>query len=107
MEFPYRKMLLKKIRNVSIIEPRIDEVNGATYHILFLNLSNIFTSRFCAIMNAIAEPIAILIDIISLKFVETNNVKIIPIKNPIRTTYREIFFPKALFAKSVIKKVIG
>ena len=36
----------------------------------------------CATKNAIPEPIAILIEIISLKFVETNKVKPIPIKNP-------------------------
>ena len=57
--------------------------------------------------NAAAEPSAILTDIISSKFVETKNVKIIPIKNPIKTMYLAIFFPKALLAKSVIKKVIG
>ena len=43
-------------------------------------------------INAVAEPIAILIDITSLKFVETNNVKIIPIKKPTRTTYLAVFF---------------
>ena len=36
-------------------------------------------------MNAVAEPSAILIDIISSKFVETKKVKIIPIKKPIKT----------------------
>ena len=43
----------------------------------------------------------------SSKLVDTNNVNTIPIKNPISTTYRANFFPKALLAKSVIKKVIG
>ena len=37
-------------------------------------------------MKAVAEPIAILMDIISSKFVETNNVKNIPIMKPIKTT---------------------
>ena len=87
-------MLLRKKRKVSIIEPIIEDVSGATYQVLFLNLSNIFTSRFWAIINAVAEPIAILIDITSSKFVETNNVKIIPIKKPNKNNYEQFFFQK-------------
>ena len=51
-----------------------------------------------------ADPIAILIEIISSKFVETTNVKKIPIKKPTKTMYFANFFPYALLAKSVIKK---
>ena len=39
-----------------------------------------------AIIKAVADPIAILIEIISAKLVETKKVKIIPIKKPIKTT---------------------
>ena len=38
---------------------------------MFLKRSNICTSKFCAIKNAVADPIAILIEIISEKFVDT------------------------------------
>ena len=82
-------------------------MSGAIYQLLLLSLSKIFMSRFCATMNAVAEPIAILIEIMSLKFVEIKSVKIIPIKKPTRTTCRAFHLPKALLDKSVIKKVIG
>ena len=45
------------------------------YHtLLFLNLSKIFTSINCATRKAVPDPMAILIDIRSEKFVEINNV---------------------------------
>ena len=65
-----------------MLEPIIDEVSGAMYHVFFLRLSKIWTSIICATKNAVPEPIAILIDIKSAKFVENNNVKIIPIVKP-------------------------
>ena len=65
------------------------------------------TSKFCATRKAVADPKAILIEITSVKFVETNNVNIIPTKKPRYTIFLAIYLPKALFAKSVIKKVIG
>ena len=40
---------------------------------------------FEQLKKAVADPIAILIDIISSKFVETKKVKMIPTKKPIRT----------------------
>ena len=43
-------------------------------HAFFLKRSNICTSKFWAIKNAIPDPIAILIDIMSEKLVETNKV---------------------------------
>ena len=74
---------IEKNKNVSTIEPKTEEVNGAMYQDFFLIISKIFISRFCAIKNATPEPIAILIEIVSEKFVETNKVKRIPTKNPI------------------------
>ena len=50
--------------------PIKDEINGAANHILFLSLSKILTSISWAIMNAVPEPIAILTEIKSEKFVE-------------------------------------
>ena len=44
-------------------------------------------------MKALADPIAILIDIRSVKFVEKNNVKIIPIIKPIYTIFLATNFP--------------
>ena len=74
---------IEKNKNVSIVEPIIEDVNGATNHSFFLNLSNIWTSNNCAVKNAIPDPIAIRIDIRSAKLVENKTVKIIPITNPI------------------------
>ena len=51
--------------------------------------------------------ITILIEIISSKLVETNNVSNIPITNPTYTTFFATAFPYARFAKSVIKNVTG
>ena len=55
---------------MSTVEPIIDDVSGATNHIFHLNLSKIFTSINCAIKKAVPDPIAILIEIKSEKFVE-------------------------------------
>ena len=49
----------------------------------FLSLSKICTSNNCATIKAIPDPIAILIEIKSEKFVEKKSVKETPIKNPI------------------------
>ena len=54
---------MEKNKNVSIVEPIIEEVSGAINHFFFLNLSNIWTSNNCETKNAIPDPIAILIDI--------------------------------------------
>ena len=52
----------------------IEEARGAVNQNLCLrNLSNIFISKFCATKKATPDPIAILMDIISLKFVEIKN----------------------------------
>ena len=59
-----------------------DEVNGAMYHFFFLRLSKIWTSNNWATKNAVPEPIAILTDIKSAKFVENKRVELIPITNP-------------------------
>ena len=48
----------------------------------FLKLSNILISKFCATKKANPEPIAILIEIISEKLVDTNKVSKTPIKKP-------------------------
>ena len=69
--------------------------------------SKIFISMFCAIRNAVADPIAILTEIISSKFVDIKSVKKIPIKKPTKTITLAIFFPYALLARSVTKKVTG
>ena len=47
------------------------------------------------------------IEIISLKFVETNKVKITPIIKPKYTIFLACIFPKDLLERSVIKKAIG
>ena len=57
--------------------------------------------------KATPEPMAILTEIKSEKFVETNKVRQIPIKKPTYTIFIATSFPYALFAKSVIRKVIG
>ena len=67
---------------MSTIDPIVDEVSGAINQLFFLNLSNIWTSKFWATKNAIPEPRAILIEIKSEKFVEINNVKIMPTMKP-------------------------
>ena len=73
---------IEKNKNVSTIDPIDEDIIGATYQIFFLNLSKIWTSSNWATIKAEPEPIAILIDIRSAKFVDTNKVNVIPIKNP-------------------------
>ena len=60
-----------------------DTKGGMNQYLLFLNLSNMLTSIFCATKKARPEPMAILIEIISEKFVETDTDNITPIINPI------------------------
>ena len=57
--------------------------------------------------KATPDPMAILTDIKSEKFVETNKVKQMPTKKPTYTIFLATSFPYALFAKSVIRKVTG
>ena len=85
---------MKKIEKYQLLN-LIEDVKGAMYHVFPLNLSKIFTSRFWATKNAVAEPIAILTDIMSSKFVETKSVKIIPIKNQ-PTQHNELSFFRML-----------
>ena len=80
---PVPKKAIEKNKKVSATDPTEDEVKGATYHLLFLSLSNIWTSNNWAVKKAVPEPIATLIDIRSEKFVEKNNVNNIPKKKPI------------------------
>ena len=74
---------MEKKRKVSVIDPIIEEASGAINHFFFLNLSKTITSKFCAIKKATPEPIAILIEIKSEKFVEINKVNNIPMIKPI------------------------
>ena len=74
---------IEKNKKVSIIEPKIDEVIGAINHALFLKRWKISISISWATKKAVPEPMAILIDIISWKFVETNIVNKIPTTKPI------------------------
>ena len=74
---------MEKNKKVSVIEPIKDEVRGAMNQLFFLRLSNICTSKFWETKNAIPEPIAILIEIMSEKFVETKSVSNIPKIKPI------------------------
>ena len=70
-----------------------DDVKGATNHLFFLNWSKIWTSNSWATIKAVPDPIAILIEIKSAKFVENIKVKVIPIKKPIYTIFFAITFP--------------
>ena len=79
---PVPKKEIEKNKKVSIIEPKIDEVIGATNHALFLSRWKISISINWAIKKAVPDPIAILIDIMSWKFVETNTVNKIPTIKP-------------------------
>ena len=98
---------MKKNIIVSIRDPIKEDTNGATNQILSLNLSNTCTSINWATIKADPEPIAILIDIKSEKFVERKRVKETPTIKPRYTIFRATFFPKLLFDRSVIKKVMG
>ena len=71
---------MKKNNIVSTKEPRREDANGATNHIFFLSASKTWTSKSCAIKNAVPEPIAILSEIKSLKFLENNKVNATPNK---------------------------
>ena len=73
----------------------------------FLNLSKICTSNSCATINAVPDPIAILTEIKSVKFVEKKSVNTIPITNPIYTILLATILPYDLLAKSVIRNAIG
>ena len=84
---------MEKNRKVSIVEPIKDDVKGAINHFFFLNLSKICTSINWATIKAVPEPIAILIEIKSVKFVENKTVKQIPIANPIYTIFFAYIFP--------------
>ena len=87
---------IEKNKNVSIIEPRTDEVIGATNQALFLSRWKISMSTNCATRKAVPDPIAILIEITSSKFVETKRVNKIPTVKPKYTNFLAFFFPNLL-----------
>ena len=64
------------------MDPFIDDTKGGMNQFLSLSLSNTKTSILCETKNAVPDPIAILIEIKSEKFVEKKSVKEIPKKNP-------------------------
>ena len=68
---------------MSTVDPIKEDVKGAINHFFRLNLSKIWTSNNWATIKAVPEPIAILIEIRSEKFVENKNVNVIPITKPI------------------------
>ena len=61
----------------------MEEVSGAINQSFFLSLSKTWTSNNWATKKATPEPMAILIEIKSAKFVENKRVKLIPITKPI------------------------
>jgi hypothetical protein len=61
---------IEKNKNVSIIDPIDEDIRGAIYQIVFLNLSKIWTSSNCETKKAVPEPIAIHNDIRSAKLVK-------------------------------------
>ena len=71
------------VDGVIFVEPINEDARGAINHFFCLNWSNICTSSNWAIINAVPEPIAILTEIKSAKFVEKISVNKIPIVNPI------------------------
>ena len=73
---------IEKNKKVSTVDPIIEELNGATYQLFSLSLSNICTSKSWAKIKAVPEPIAILTEIRSEKFVEKKRVKDIPTTKP-------------------------
>ena len=81
-EIPVPKKEIEKNKKVSIIDPKIDEVKGATNHTLFLKRWKISISIDWATRKAVPEPIAILIEIRSWKFVETRTVNATPVVKP-------------------------
>ena len=60
---------MEKNKKVSTTDPIKEDVNGATNHSFFLNLSKICTSNNWETINAVPDPIAILTEIKSEKFV--------------------------------------
>ena len=80
---PVEKKDKKKNKNVSIVDPKIEEVIGATNHFFFLNLSKIWTSSNWATRKADPEPMAILTEIKSAKCDENKSVKLTPNIKPI------------------------
>ena len=87
---------------MSIVEPTKEEVIGATNHFFFLNFSKICTSTNWATKKAVPEPIAILIEIKSTKFVEKKSVKNTPRAKPMYTIFLAVSFPYFLFDKSEV-----
>ena len=77
------KNAIKKKIKVSINDPTKEDVSGATNQVFFLSLSKIWTSNNCATKKAVPDPMAILIDIKSVKLVEDKSVKQIAIATPI------------------------
>ena len=67
---------------VSTVDPINEDVSGATNHFFFLNYQKFEHLIIELTKKATPDPIAILIEIKSAKFVENKNVKPIPIKNP-------------------------
>ena len=67
---------------MSTIDPVVDEVSGAINQLFFLIYQIFEHLNFEQQKNAIPEPRAILIEIKSEKFVEINNVKIMPTMKP-------------------------
>ena len=61
----------------------MEEVSGAINQSFFLSLSKIWTSSNWATKKADPEPMAILTEIKSEKFVENKSVKLTPIMKPI------------------------
>ena len=64
---------MEKNIKVSTVDPIKEDIRGATNHFFCLNWSNIWTSKSWAIINAVPDPIAIRIEIRSVKFVENLN----------------------------------
>ena len=92
---------------MSTVDPISDDVRGAINHSFFFNWSKIFTSNNCATINAVPDPIAILTEIKSVKFVEKKSVNTMPVTKPTYTILLATTLPYALLAKSVIKNAIG
>ena len=90
---PVAEKDIEKNKKVSTVEPIKEDVKGAINHFFLLNLSKIWTSNNWATIKAVPEPIAILIEIKSVKLVENNSVKEIPIANPTYTIFLATIFP--------------
>ena len=94
-----------KNKKVSSVEANIDDVNGAIYHFFFLSLSKIFTSNNCATKKAVPEPIAILIEIKSAKFVENKSVRLTVSNAGVRSVDKKGSFDQ--FIKSAKTKYLS